>query len=175
MVSRHPEYVSGPLQTMLGHFGGVPGPFDSWVTIMGLKTLSLRVTRASENALTLARWLAGHPKVARAMYPGLPDFPGHAVAARQMQGGFGGVLSFELAGGLDAGRRLMNAVRLCTLAFSLGNVDTLIEHPATMTHSTLSPAERAAAHISDGLVRLAVGIEEVADLQDDLDQALRAV
>ena len=154
-------------------FGGCPSPHDAWLLLRGMKTLGLRVERQNATALAIAEFLAGHPRVASTYYPGLADHPGHAVARRQMRG-FGGMLSFEVAGGLEAGRRLLEAVRLVTHAVSLGGVETLAVHPASTTHAPLTPEERRRADISDGLIRLSVGLEEPADLIDDLRGALAA-
>jgi cystathionine beta-lyase/cystathionine gamma-synthase len=141
----------------------------------GLKTLHLRMARHSESAMRVAEFLESHPKVARVTYPGLKTHPQHSIAARQMVGGFSGMITFELVGGLEAGRQLMNAVELCALAESLGAVETMITHPATMTHAEVPPEERQARGLSDSLVRLSVGIEEVGDIIADLDQALERV
>jgi methionine-gamma-lyase len=155
----------------LHHFGPCLSPFNAWLIQRGIKTLGVRMERHCRNALTVARRLAEHPAVARVHYPGLPSHPGHALAARQMSA-FGGMLAFELHGGLAAGKALMNAVRLCSLAVSLGDTGTLIQHPASMTHATYSPEARRAAGIGDGLVRLSVGIEAVTDILADLEAAL---
>jgi cystathionine gamma-lyase len=152
--------------------GAVPSPFDCWLTMEGLKTLSLRMARHSASAMRVATYLEGHPKVARVTYPGLASHPMHAVAAAQMTGGYSGMISFELEGGIPAGIKLMNSVRLCALAESLGAVETMITHPATMTHVEVPKAERDARGLTDGLVRLSVGIEDVEDILADLDQAL---
>ena len=129
------------------------------------------MARHSENGLTVARFLEAHPRVARVAYPGLESDPGHAIAKQQMSK-FGGMISFEMVGGLDAGRDLMNGVELCALAESLGAVETMITHPATMTHADVPREERVARGLSDGLVRLSVGIEDVADIIADLEAAL---
>jgi len=155
--------------------GAVPSPFDCWLTMEGMKTLALRMARHSESAMRVAKYLEGHPKVARVTYPGLPSHPQHEIAARQMSGGFSGMISFELTGGLEAGRELMNAVELCALAESLGAVETMITHPATMTHAEVPRAEREARGLTDGLVRLSVGIENAEDILADLDQAFESV
>lgn len=152
--------------------GAILGPFDAWLLLRGLKTLPLRVARQNETAQRVAEFLQGQPEVAQVFYPGLPDHPGHDVARRQMSG-YGGVLAFELKGGVEGGRRMMDSVELCTLAVSLGGVETLIEHPASMTHAKVPRAERERAGITDGLVRLAVGIEDADDIIADLKQALR--
>jgi cystathionine beta-lyase/cystathionine gamma-synthase len=154
--------------------GAVPSPFDCWLTLAGLKTLHLRMARHSDNGLAVAKFLEAHPLVARVSYPGLPSHPGHAVAARQMSG-FSGMISFELRGGLEAGRTLMNSVELCGLAESLGAVETMITHPATMTHVEVPVADRHARGLTDGLVRLSVGIEDPRDIIADLEQALAVV
>ncbi len=153
--------------------GAVPSPFDCWLTLGGIKTLSLRMERHSSNALAVARFLEAHDKVARVSYPGLESHPGHAVAKAQMKA-FSGMISFELKGGIPAGRALLNHVRLCSLAESLGAVETMITHPATMTHVEVPREERLARGLTDGLVRLSVGIEHVDDIIADLDEALRA-
>jgi methionine-gamma-lyase len=146
-------------------------PHQAFLALRGLKTLALRVERAQEGARAIAEWLERHPKVRNVRYIGLPSHPQHELANRQM-GGFGTMISFELAGGLEAGKRLMNHVKLATLAVSLGGVETLIEHPASMTHAAMSREAREAAGFPDGLVRYSVGIEDVGDLIADLEQAL---
>jgi cystathionine beta-lyase/cystathionine gamma-synthase len=153
--------------------GAILGPFDSWLVLRGTKTLALRMERHNENGLTIARYLERQPKVKRVHYPGLASHPQHDLARRQMRG-FGGMIAFDL-GSLEAARRLLNAVRLCALAESLGGVETLISHPATMTHSSMPPERRQALGITDGLVRLSVGIEDIEDIQADLAQALDRV
>ena len=151
--------------------GGVPGPLDAWLVLRGLKTLAIRMREHDRNARLVAAFLSEHPKVARVFYPGLPSNPQRELARRQMSG-FGGMISFEVKGGLDAARRVVERTQLFTLAESLGGVESLIELPAAMTHSSI-PAETRRAHgVADGLVRLSVGIEDVADLISDLDRAL---
>ncbi len=147
-------------------------PFEAWLTHNGLKTLALRMERHCANALTLARWLEQHPAVSRVNYPGLPGHPDHELAKRQMRGGFGGMLSFELEGGLEAGLRCMNRIRFCTLAPTLGDVDTLILHPASSSHLNVPRAVREQNGITDGMIRVSVGIENVADIIGDLEQAI---
>ena len=154
--------------------GAVPSPFDSWLTILGLKTLHLRMQRHWENAETIAAYLDGHPKVSKVIYPGLESHPMHETAKTQMSG-FSGMISFELQGGLEAGKRLMNSVELCLLAESLGAVETMITHPATMTHAEVPREERLARGFEDGLVRLSVGIEDADDLIADLEKAFEKV
>jgi len=153
--------------------GGVMDPHQAWLILRGLNTLPLRLTRAQANAMALAGFLQQHPRVAWVRYPGLPGHPQHDLARRQMDG-FGAMLCFGVKGGLEAGRRLMNRVRLITLAVSLGGVESLIEHPASMTHAGMSRESRERAGITDELVRLSVGCEDLADLQADLDQALQS-
>lgn len=152
-------------------FGPVLNPFDGWLVLRGLRTLSLRVRRQNENGLAVARFLSRHPAVKRVYYPGLPSHPGHRVAKGQMSG-FGGLLSFELKGGFRAGVRLVESVKVITLAVSLGGVESLIQHPASMTHTMIPKAQREAAGIGDGLIRFSCGIEDARDLTDDLAQAL---
>ena len=147
--------------------------FRSWLTLAGVKTLHLRMARHAASALTVAQFLEGHPKVARVSYPGLASHPQHAIAKAQMSG-FSGMISFELVDGIAAGKTMMNSVKLCGLAESLGSVETMITHPATMTHAEVPDDERRARGLSDGLVRLSVGIEDVDDIIDDLTQALEA-
>lgn len=157
---------------MLRDFGGIISPFNAWLILRGMVTLPVRMERHNANALTLAGWLEGHPAIRLVRYPGLEHHPGHAVARRQMTG-FGGMIAFEVSGGIEAGRRLMDRVRLCTVAVSLGDVRTLICHPASTTHSYIPAQARAAAGITDGFVRFSVGLEDPADIIADLDQALR--
>ncbi len=152
--------------------GAVAGPFDSFLVLRGLKTLAVRMQRHCENALALAHWLEAHPKVAKVHYPGLASHPQHALAGRQMKGGYGGMISIELKGGLEDSRRFLERCQIFALAESLGGVESLIEHPAIMTHASIPAAARAQLGISDSLCRLSVGIEDVADLKSDLDQAL---
>jgi len=171
VVSRHTGYVQNELNTILKTLGGSASPFDCWLTNIGLKTFELRMERHCTNAMQIARWLEGHPAVSRVYYPGLESHPQHALAQRQMNS-YGGMISFELKGGLKAGVALMNRVRLCTLAVSLGSTDTLIQHPASMTHSNISPEARQAMGISEGLVRFSVGVENVEDILADLEQGL---
>ena len=172
VVSRHPEFIHKELFEMLKVLGGSASPFDTWLTNLGLKTFEVRMQRHCENALQVAHFLEKHPAVERVYYPGLASHPQHELARRQMSH-FGGMMSFELRGGLQAGIQMMNRVRVATLAVSLGMVDTVVSHPASMTHSGLGPEVRRAAGITEGLVRLSVGIESVEDLLADFDQAMR--
>jgi methionine-gamma-lyase len=146
-------------------------PHQAYLVLRGVKTLGLRVERAQDNAMQIARWLVNQPEIASVRYIGLESHPQHEIAKRQMKG-YGAMIAFELKGGFEAGRKLMDSVKIATLAVSLGGVETLIEHPASMTHAGMSPADRVAAGFSDGLVRYAVGIEDVEDLIGDLRQAL---
>jgi cystathionine gamma-lyase len=151
--------------------GAVPGPNDAWLVIRGIKTLDVRMERHCKNAALVAEFLALHSGVSRVNYPGRPDHPQHAIAARQMRG-FGGMVSFELKGGLEVARRVVSSTRLFSLAESLGGVESLIEAPALMTHASIPRELRLERGLADGLVRLSVGIEDAADLISDLEQAL---
>ena len=151
--------------------GAVMSPFTAFLVLRGLKTLSLRMARHAASAETVARWLDAHPAVERVFYPGLAGFAQRALAERQMALG-GGMIAFELKGGHQAGVSMMNRLALIRRAVSLGDAETLIQHPASMTHSPYTPEERAAAGIGEGLVRLSVGLEEVADILRDLEAAL---
>ncbi|MES2885744.1 MAG: PLP-dependent aspartate aminotransferase family protein [Pseudomonadota bacterium] len=183
-ISGHSDVVNGLLVTgsdealteritfLQNAIGSVLGPFDSYLALRGVKTLALRMQRHCENALSLAEWLEQHPKVARVHYPGLASHPQHALAKRQMTRGFGGMISIELKGDLDDSRRFLERTQLFALAESLGGVESLIEHPAIMTHASVPPAQRAALGIGDTLCRLSVGVEDVEDLRRDLAEAL---
>ena len=151
--------------------GGIQAPFDSFLALRGLKTLALRLERASDNAMALAEWLESHSAIARVNYPGLKSHPQHDVAARQMSA-FGGMITIFLKGGLDAARTMLERVALFTLAESLGGVESLIEHPGIMTHASIPPERRAELGVDDALVRMSVGIEDLEDLRRDLDLAL---
>ncbi len=153
--------------------GAILGPMDSWLVLRGTKTLPLRMERHNDNTQVLAEYLAGHAKVTRVHYPGLTTHPQHALACRQMRG-FGGLIAFEL-GTLERARTLLNSVRLMALAESLGGVETLISHPASMTHASVPPERRLQIGLTDDMVRISVGIEDIDDLKEDLDQALARV
>jgi cystathionine beta-lyase/cystathionine gamma-synthase len=153
--------------------GAILGPMDAWLVLRGTKTLPIRMERHNANAMALAEFLAAHPKVTRVHYPGLPSHPQHALARTQMCG-FGGLISIEL-GSLDRARVLLESVRLMSLAESLGGVETLISHPATMTHASVPPERRQEIGVTDDLVRISVGIEDVEDLREDLAQALERI
>jgi cystathionine gamma-lyase len=154
--------------------GAIPGPQDCYLTLRGLKTLHLRMERHSQNALVIAPWLERHPKVRQVIYPHLPSHPQHALALRQTKGS-GGMISIVLDGGLDESRRFLTALHVFTLAESLGGVESLVDHPAIMTHASLPAEKRAALGIHDGFIRLSVGVEHVDDLLADLDYALTQV
>jgi cystathionine gamma-lyase len=151
--------------------GGVPGPFDSFLTLRGIKTLAIRMERHCTNARQLADWLSRHPKFEKVYYPGLPQHPGHELAKRQMRD-FGGMISVRVRGGKDAVLRMITRTKLFSLAESLGGVESLVCHPATMTHASIPPEVRVKRGVDDSLVRLSVGIEDVKDLQEDLARAL---
>jgi methionine-gamma-lyase len=161
-------------RSVLDKTGGVIDPFNSFLVSRGIKTLAIRMQRHCENATKIAEFLVSHPLVDRVYFPGLPSHPHYDVVKRQMNGP-GGVISFELKGGLKAGKTLMNSVKLHMLAVSLGGVETLIQHPASMTHATMGPEARKQARITDSLVRISVGIENVNELIEDLEQALAKV
>jgi len=152
--------------------GGIPSPFDSFLTLRGIKTLALRMERHCSNALAIAQFLEAHPAVEQVRYPGLASHAQHALARRQMTGGYGGIVTAVLRGGLDAARRALERCQLFALAESLGGVESLIEHPALMTHASLPPHVRASLGISDGLIRLSIGVEDVEDLIGELRYAL---
>ena len=173
VVTREENLLAGFRETAKS-FGTTMDPHQAWLVLRGIRSLGMRVERSQENARTLAPWLERHPAVAWVRYPGLPSHPQHELANRQMDGP-GSVIAFELRGGVEAGRRLMNAVRLIVLAVSLGGIESLIEHPASMTHSKVPADELVRQGITPGLVRLAVGCEDVDDLRADLEQALALV
>ncbi|MBN2359297.1 MAG: PLP-dependent transferase [Deltaproteobacteria bacterium] len=174
VVTTHCDRIKDELYKVIKDIGSSPSPFDAWLVNVGVKTLPARIDRHCANALAIARFLSEHAKVARVFYPGLPSHPQHELAKRQMAQ-FGGIVSFELKGGFDAGKKLMDAIRIFTLAVSLGCVDSLIQHPASMTHASVPPDKRLKGGITDGLVRISVGIEDQADLIKALDQALAGV
>lgn len=155
--------------------GGVMSPFNAWLTLRGLKTLHIRMERHCANAMKVAKYLESNPHIESVFYPGLPSHPQHELAKKQMSN-FGGMISFEIKGGIEAGRKVMDSVQLCLLAVSLGDTETLIQHPASMTHSPVPAEERLKAGITDGLIRISVGLETPEDIIEDLEQAIsRAV
>lgn len=170
LVSHDPE-----LHARLAHFqnscGGTPGPLDCFLVLRGTKTLHVRMERHCENALAVAKWLEAHPRVARVFYPGLPSHPHHALATKQMRAG-GGMVSFELKATVAQAKKVCSSFTVFSLAESLGGVESLVDHPASMTHASIPAAERRKSGLEDGLIRLSVGIEDVADLIADLDRAL---
>lgn len=170
VVTNH-EALATQLRFLQNATGAVPSPFDCFLVLRGLKTLPVRIERHGKNALALATWLQTHARVERVIYPGLSSHPQHALASRQMSG-YGGMISIVVAGGLDAARRMLTRVELFTCAESLGGVESLIEHPASMTHASIPAETRARVGIVDGLVRLSVGLEAIDDLRADLEQAL---
>ncbi len=159
------------LFSVMKDFGPVPSPFDSWLVNLGLKTLPVRMERHCQNALKVAQFLEKHPKIAKVAYPGLESSPFHELAKKQMDD-FGGMVAFELAGGYEAGRKLMDSVKVMTLAVSLGCVDTLIQHPASMTHACVDEERKLSVGITPGLVRVSVGLENIEDILGDFEQAL---
>jgi methionine-gamma-lyase len=167
------NFIRG-LAPIVGHTGGIMGPHEAWLCIRGLKTLHLRMKKHAENAMKVAEFLESHPGIKWVRYPGLSSHPQHAVAKKQMTG-YSGMLSFGVRGGIEAGRQLMDNVRLCTLAVSLGTTDTLIQHPASMTHACVPREIREKVGITDELVRISVGIEEPEDIIADLEQALEKI
>jgi methionine-gamma-lyase len=153
------------------HFGPSMSPFNAWLILRGLKTLAVRMEKHCDSAMKIALWLESHPKVKKVHYPGLPSHAGHETAKGQMRK-YGGMIAFEVKGGVKAGQKIMDRVKLCALAVSLGDCETLIQHPASMTHAAYTKEEREKAGISDGLIRLSVGLEDSADIINDLNQAM---
>lgn len=164
------EFVKS-MRSVVNNIGATLGPHEAWLCIRGLKTLHLRMEKHARNAMEVAQFLEAHPKIEWVRYPGLPSHPQHEIAKKQMSG-FSGMISFGIKGGIEAGRKLMNRVELCSLAVSLGSVDTLIQHPASMTHANISKEVRMKMGITDDMVRLSVGVEDSEDIIADLDQAL---
>jgi methionine-gamma-lyase len=184
-INGHADVVGGIIATktadllkrirpMMITLGCNMDPHQAFLVIRGLKTLGVRMERSQENAMKIARWLEAHPKIAWVRYIGLESHPQHDLVKRQMSG-FGAMISFELKGGFEAGRRLMDSVQVATLAVSLGGVESLIEHPASMTHAGMSHEDRLEAGITDGLVRYSVGIEDAGDLIADLEHAFAGI
>ena len=173
VVGDNPELID-KLKFLQNAVGAVLGPFDSFLALRGVKTLALRMQRACDSALEIAQWLATRKDVERVIYPGLESHPQHDLARRQMHGGFGGIISVDLKGDEATARRVLERTRLFTLAESLGGVESLIEHPAIMTHASIPADQRKALGISDTLIRLSVGIEDCSDLISDLSSALSA-
>jgi methionine-gamma-lyase len=174
MVTTYHDAVKDELYKIIKDVGSSPSPFDCWLINMGLKTLPARMDKHCSNAMAVARFLDEHAKVEHVYFPGLKSHPQHALAKRQMSD-FGGMVSFDLKGGIEAGRTMMNNIKVFTLAVSLGCVDSLIQHPASMTHACVPQAKRLKGGITDGLVRVSVGIEDTADLIKALDDALASI
>ena len=170
IITNH-QHVYERMKYIQKTIGAVSSPFDCWLNLSGLKTLHLRMKRHEESAMAIAEFLEGHSKIDRVLYPGLASHPQHAIAKAQMSG-FSGMIAFELTGGTEAGKRLMNNVQLCGLAESLGSVETMITHPASMTHVDVPAEDRRKRGLTDGLVRLSVGIEDVEDIIAGLESAL---
>ena len=170
IITNH-QHVYEKMKYIQKTIGAVSSPFDCWLNLSGLKTLHLRMKRHEESALAIAEFLESHNKIDRVLYPGLASHPQHAIAKAQMSG-FSGMIAFELTGGTEAGKQLMNHVQLCGLAESLGSVETMITHPASMTHVDVPAEDRRKRGLTDGLVRLSVGIEDVEDIVADLESAL---
>ena len=171
-VVRGDEELAERLWYLLNSTGGIQGPFDSFLALRGLKTLALRMKAHSGNALEIAHWLQQHPRIERVIYPGLADHPQHELAMRQMNGQGGGIISMDIKGGVEASRRMLERCELFALAESLGGVESLINHPAIMTHASLPQERRQRLGISDTLIRLSVGVEDAEDLIEDLNYAL---
>jgi methionine-gamma-lyase len=171
LITRH-DKIKDALYGTMKDVGGCPSPFDCWLLNLGIKTLPIRMDRHCASAMVVAEYLEKHPKISKVFYPGLKSFPQYELAKKQMKG-FGGMISFDLKGGYKAATTLLNHVHVISLAVSLGCVDSLIQHPASMTHASMSPEARAHSGITDGLVRLSVGIEEPEDILKDLEDALK--
>jgi len=168
------QEIKEKLAFLQNYLGAIPSPFDCFLALRGLKTLSLRMERHCQNALTIAEWLSNHPAINKVIYPGLKNFPQYALAKKQMDG-FGGMMVADIKGGLEPAKRFLERCQIFALAESLGGVESLIEHPAIMTHASIPAPRRAELGITDGLVRLSVGIENVEDLINDLKQALQGL
>ncbi len=171
VLSRHTDWVKETLIPQARLFGATPSPFDAWLTELGLKTYELRMRQHCENAQKIAEWLTQHPKIKQVYYPGLPNHPGYETAKKQMVN-FGGMLAVEVEGGMQSGVNLINRLRHISIVPTLGNSDTILQHPASMSHVNVPREERLRSGISDGLIRLSVGIENPEDLLNDLSQAL---
>jgi len=170
IVVSNDDAASERLQFLQNAVGAVPGPFDCWLVLRGVKTLGVRMDRHESNARAIAAWLSKHPKLTRVLYPGLPNHPGHALHKTQSTG-FGGMIAFE-TGSIERGAAVLQRTKIFALAESLGGVESLISHPASMTHASVPKIEREKVGLTDGLVRISVGIEDLEDLQDDLEHAL---
>jgi methionine-gamma-lyase len=174
MIVPATDELRAKIKPVHSYLGACMDPHQAWLVLRGLRTLSMRVRTAQDNAMQVATYLDAHPKVEWVRYPGLDSHPQHELASRQMEGP-GGLISFEVAGGFDGGVQLLDSVRLMTLAVSLGGIETLIQHPASMTHAAMTHADRLEAGITDGLVRVSIGCEDVDDLISDFEQAFEGV
>lgn len=174
IITASKEMITRIREDYFNHFGPTMSPFNAWLILRGLKTLAVRMSRHSQSAMIIARWLETHPEVERVYYPGLPSHKNHEKAVQQMQS-FSGIVAFELKKGQEAGKKLMDSVKLCSLAVSLGDCETLIQHPASMTHSTYSAEDLEKAGIPQGLIRLSVGLEHPDDIINDLEQAMKVI
>ncbi|NYB75093.1 aminotransferase class I/II-fold pyridoxal phosphate-dependent enzyme [Sedimentibacter hydroxybenzoicus DSM 7310] len=174
VITGKKEYINKINNPYLVNLGGTGSPFDAWLVSRGLKTLGLRMDRHCSNAMAVAKYLEANPKVAVVYYPGLESFPQHELAKKQMDD-FGGMIAFELKGGFEAGEKLLNNLKIISLAVSLGGVDSLIQHPASMTHAAVPKEERLKGGITDGLVRLSVGIEDLEDIIEDIEKGFAKV
>lgn len=172
LVARNGFFEMTEMHTWRKNFGGTASPFDAWLTLMGIKTFPLRMKAHNENGIKVAEFLKHQPAIESIAYPGLPDHPDKEIIDRMIMNGYGGMIAFELKGGMQAGIDFINRVKIPSLAVSLGNVDSLIQHPASMTHSVVSPENKVKAGITDGMIRLSVGIESADDIIADLEQAL---
>jgi methionine-gamma-lyase len=172
VVCNDEELMEEEIASLIRYIGGVPSPFDCWLTNLGLKTLPLRMREHCSNAMTVAQFLESHSSVVATRYPGLESHPQHDLAKRQMDG-FGAMIAFDL-GSYESAASFLDRIELCSLAVSLGNIDTLVEHPASMTHQVVPPEERAASGITDGLIRMSVGLESADDIVGDIERALNA-
>ncbi|MCE1252987.1 MAG: PLP-dependent aspartate aminotransferase family protein [Anaerolineae bacterium] len=169
------DYIESLRSSIYQELGPVPSPFACWLGLRGLKTLHLRMRAHCENAMTLAKWLEANPKVEKVNYPGLESHPQHALAKSLFNGYYSGMLNFSVAGGLKEAQKVINSLQMAYYAVSLGDLDTLVEHPATMTHGKIAPAERVKMGSPDNMIRISAGIEDVEDIIADLDQALRNI
>jgi methionine-gamma-lyase len=169
------DYIEKIRSSVYQELGPVPSPFACWLGLRGLKTLHLRMRAHSENAMAFAKWLEAHPKVLEVRYPGLESHPQHALAEKMFKGNYSGMLTFTVAGGLAEAQKVINNLKMAYYAVSLGDLDTLVEHPATMTHGKIAPAERLKMGVPDNLIRVSVGVEDVEDIIADFEQALAKI
>ncbi|NLL17661.1 MAG: PLP-dependent transferase, partial [Clostridia bacterium] len=173
-VSGDQEYIHRLKFGYMCELGGVMSPFNGWLLLRGLKTLGLRMRQHESNANQVARFLLSHPKVEKVLYPGLPDFPGHEIAKKQMTG-FGGMISFEVKGGLVPSKKLVNSLQLIKIAVSLGDAETLVEHPAAMTHRGYPKEALSQFCLTESMIRLSIGLEDPEDIINDLEQSLATI